>query len=27
LVIKVTEPYLSKNSKQIVKDLHGEFQI
>ena len=27
LVIKVIEPYLSKNSKKIVKDLHGEFQI
>ena len=27
LVIKVIEPYLSKDSKKIVKGLHGEFQI
>ena len=27
LLIKVTEPYMSKNSKKIIKDLHGEFQI
>jgi|TARA_B110000196_G_scaffold310585_1_gene313512 AcrR family transcriptional regulator len=26
LLIKVTEPYLSKGSKKIIKDLHGEFK-